>query len=273
MTKVSVVTTVYNGELYFNRAKSSILQQKYQNYEWVLVEDGSSDNTPELLERLEEDHPQVQAYFPSRLGRAAALNFGVNKAEGDYIAIHDFDDISYSERLEQQVAHLETNPDVGVTGSYYVLVNQIRDERFVRRPPTTDSKIRQAFARNIPFAHTTTMFRKEAWNAVNGYPLLDNLIDFGLWLKIASETEWKFSNIEEVFGEHFVHGESFWHRNFKYAQRQRDLARLQTQAIHKLNLPRWMYVYSIGRLVYPYLPNSIKRIVRRTVGQSDEADV
>lgn len=273
MTQVSVVTTVYEGEEYFDRAKSSILEQTYDDYEWVLVEDGSSDRTPELLEELNDVSSRTKVYFPGRLGRAAALNFGVKKAEGKYIAIHDFDDISYSERLEQQANHLNSNPTVGVTGSYYILVNQIRNERFVRKPPTSDEKIRNGFAQNIPFAHTTTMFRKEAWETVDGYPLLDNLVDLGLWLKIANETEWHFSNIDEVLGEHFVHEESFWHRNFEYANRQRDLARFQIKAVRDLGLPKWMFAYAIGRLVYPYLPHSVKRLVRNTVGSSEEENL
>lgn len=273
MTQVSVVTTVYQGESYFDRAKSSILEQTYDNYEWILVEDGSSDRTPELLEELDQKYSRAKIYFPGRLGRAAALNFGINKAEGKYIAIHDFDDISYPERLEKQVNYLESNTNVGVAGSYYVLVNQIRNERFVRKPPTADEDIRRAFAQNIPFAHTLTMFRKEAWDAVDGYPLIDNLIDLGLWLELASETDWKFANVDDVLGEHFVHDESFWHRNFEYAKRQRDLSRLQARAIRNLNLPKWMYAYAAGRLVYPYLPHSVKRIVRNMVGSSEEENI
>jgi hypothetical protein len=117
------------------------------------------------------------------------------------------------------------------------------------------------------------MFRKEAWSQVGGYPMIDNLIDLGLWVKIAAETDWKFSNVPKTLGEHFVHDNSFWHRNFEYVKRQRDLAQLQARAIRSLDLPKWMYVYPAGRLVYPYLPNRIKRFVRRTVGKSNEEDV
>jgi glycosyltransferase involved in cell wall biosynthesis len=270
MAQVSVVTTVYQGEAYFDRARSSILEQTFSDFEWIIVEDGSTDQTPELLKKLEEENPRVNAFFPGRLGRAAALNFGVKQASADYIAIHDFDDISYPERLEKQVKHLESRPEVGVTGGYYIINNQIRNEQFIRRPPSNDQSIRRAFAQNIPFAHTLTMFRKRAWEDVNGYPLLDNLIDLGLWLDIANETNWQFSNLEETLGEHFVHNKSFWHRNFEYVDRQHDLAKLQQRAIEELQLPRWMYIYIAGRLLYPYLPTQLKQFVRDNVGSSEE---
>lgn len=273
MTQVSVVTTVYEGEPYFDRAKSSILEQTYDDFEWVLVEDGSSDATPELLEELDAESERTSVYFPGRQGRSKALNFGVEKAQGEYIAIHDFDDVSYSDRLESQARYLDKHPEVGVTGSHYVLENEIRNEEFIRKPPSDDDDIRRAFARNIPFAHTLTMFRKEAWESAGGYPLIDNLIDFALWLEIASKTDWKFANVEEVLGRHFVHQQSFWHRNFEYANRQRDLAKLQMRAIDRLGLPKWQYIYPAGRLVYPYFPSPIKRLVRRTAGQSEEEDI
>lgn len=273
MPTISVVTTVYNGAEYVDRAESSILDQTYDDYEWILVDDGSSDDSLSAFEAIEERFDRVSVYSPGRLGRAGALNFGVNKASGEYIAIHDVDDVSYSERLETQIEHFKSNAGVGVAGSYYVLVNEIRNEQFVRKLPTADSEIRQAFARQIPFAHTLTMFRKEAWEAVDGYPIRDNLIDLGLWIDIAAETDWQFSNVPETLGKHYVHDQSFWHQNFEYARRQRDLAGLQQEAIERLNLPRWLYVYVVGRFVYPYFPSDLKRLVRRTVGQSEETDV
>lgn len=273
MATVSVVTTVYNGEKYVDRAESSILDQTYDDYEWILVEDGSTDDTPDRLRERLDDHERVELHFPGRLGRAGALNYGVTQASGEYIAIHDFDDSSYPQRLETQVEYLDANPAVGVTGSYYVLANKIRDERFVRKPPTEDTAIRRAFAQRIPFAHTLTMFRKKAWNEVNGYPLRDNLIDLGLWLEIATHTDWQFANVTETLGEHFVHEESFWHQNFTYIKRQRDLAQLQIRAIRELDLSPKLYGYVLGRLVYPFFPTPVKRFVRRQIARSEEEDV
>ena len=109
------------------------------------------------------------------------------------------------------------------------------------------------------------MFRKTAWEQVGGYPTVPDIEDLRLWIEIAA-AGWKLANLPVVLGTHWVHPESFWHRNFKYRDRQRTLRRVQSRAIRKLGLPVWMYVYPGGRYVYSHLPSSGKRLVRRWLG-------
>jgi hypothetical protein len=99
-----------------------------------------------------------------------------------------------------------------------------------------------------------------------------NLIDLRFYLRIA-KLGWRFANLSEVLGEHFVHDASYFHRSLTYVQRQRDLAGVQAQVVRELNLPSWMYLYAVGRYVYPYIPDSFKRVLRRRVGGSQEKDV
>ena len=82
-----------------------------------------------------------------------------------------------------------------------------------------------------------------------------------------------FANVPEVVGEHFVHGASFFHRSFKYIDRQRNLARVQAKVVRELGLPKWMYVYPLGRYTYAYFPTGLKRVLRRTLGGSREKDL
>jgi hypothetical protein len=70
-----------------------------------------------------------------------------------------------------------------------------------------------------------------------------------------------------------VHASSFFHRSFKYVERQRDLARVQGQIVRELRLPRWMYVYAMSRYVYLYMPDGLKRVLRRRIGGTRERDV
>jgi glycosyltransferase involved in cell wall biosynthesis len=269
--KVSVVTTVYNGAPYADRAIPSILAQTFEDFEWIIVDDGSEDGTPEILRELASRDPRVRVFSPGRLGITQAANFGVGQARGRYIARQDFDDTSYPDRLRLQVAYLDAHPEVGVVGGYYVLVDDNRGERYVRMPPTEHAAIVAAMARYIPFANTIVAFRREVWEQAGGYPEVPDLEDLRLWLK-AGKQGWRFANLPEVVGEHYVHATSFFHRSFRYIDRQRDLARLQAQIVRELKLPAWMYLFALGRYAYAYFPRGLKRVLRRRVG-ADERDV
>lgn len=270
--RVSVVTSVYNGEPYFDRAIPGVLAQTYEDFEFVIVDDGSQDRTLELLAELARRDPRVKVFAPGRLGAAAAYNFGVAQATGEYIARQDFDDRSYPDRLRHQVAFLDAHPDVGVVGGYYVLVDERRGERYVRMPPTDHPTLLAAMAKYVPIAHTVAMYRRRVWTEAGGYPLVNNLIDLRFYLRIG-RLGWRFANVPEMVGEHYVHDASFFHRTLKYAERQRDLAKVQAQSVRELGLPRWMYVYSLGRHAYAYIPTVLKRAVRRRAMRSRERDV
>ncbi|MBA3316948.1 MAG: glycosyltransferase family 2 protein [Gemmatimonadales bacterium] len=269
---VSVVSTVYNGQSYFDRAIPGILEQTYENFEFIVVDDGSTDQSRELLHQCAARDRRIRVFTPGRLGAAAAYNYGVAQAQGEYIARQDFDDRSYPDRLRHQVAFLDAHRDVGMVGGYYVLVDDRRGERYVRMPPTEHGAIIAAMARYVPIAHTVATFRRQAWTEAGGYPLVNNLIDLRFYLRVA-KLGWKFANVPEVVGEHYVHESSWFHQTLKYVERQRDLARVQAQVVRELGLPRWMYLYSVGRHAYAYIPPGLKRIVRRGMVGSRERDV
>ncbi|MGH7509230.1 MAG: glycosyltransferase family 2 protein [Gemmatimonadales bacterium] len=269
---MSVVTTVYNGEPYFDRAIPGILAQTFDDFEFIVVDDGSTDRSLDRLRDLAGRDQRVRVFAPGRLGPAAAYNYAVAQAGGDYIARQDFDDRSYPDRLRLQVAFLDAHPEVGVAGGYYVTVDERRGERYVRMPPTEHAAILPALARGVPIAHTVATFRRRAWAETGGYPLVNNLIDLRFYLRVA-KSGWQLANIPEVVGEHYVHDSSFFYRTLSYAERQRDLARAQAQVVRELGLPGWMYVFSLGRYAYTYLPSVLKRALRRGVVRSRELDV
>lgn len=270
--RVSVVTSVYNGAAYFDRAIPGILGQRFDGFEFVVVDDGSTDDTLARLEALAQRDPRVRVFAPGRLGAAAAYNYGVEQAAGEYVARQDFDDRSYPDRLRLQAALLDAHPDVGMVGGAYVLVDERRGERYVRMPPAEHEAIVAAMARYVPIAHTTAMYRRRAWVEAGGYPLVNNLIDLRFYIRIA-RLGWRFANVPDVVGEHYVHDASWFHRTLQYVERQRDLARVQAQAVRELRLPRWMYAYSLGRHAYAYIPPGLKRLVRRGVVGSRERDL
>jgi len=269
--RVSVVTTVYNGEPYFDRAVPGILAQSFEDFEFILVDDGSTDQTLPRLQELARQDPRIRVFAPGRLGAARAYNYGVERASGEYVARQDFDDRSYPDRLRLQVALLDARPRVGIVGGAYLLVDERRGERYVRVPPTSHEAIIQAMARYVPIAHTTAMYRRRAWSDAAGYPAVNNLIDLRFYLRVA-KLGWRFANLAEVVGEHYVHDASWFHSTLKYVDRQRDLARVQAQAVRELGLPRWMYMFALARHVYAWMPTPLKRVARRGVARSRERD-
>jgi glycosyltransferase EpsE len=270
--KVSVISTVYNGEPYFARSVPSMLGQTLDDFEWVMVDDGSTDRTAALLADLASTDRRVRVLAPGRVGRARALNLAVEAAQCDYVANLDFDDASRPDRLRLQVAFLDAHPEVGVLGGRYLVLNERRGERFVRMPPERHKQIATAMASRIPFCHSVVMFRRAAWREAGGYPLVDKLIDFRLWIAIGSRG-WQFACLPEILGEHFVYSESYFHRTFAYRASQRELARAQAFAIEALHLPFWSRIYPWGRLVYWSLPDGLKRVARRVLACSREQDV
>jgi len=270
--RVSVVTTVYNGGPYFDRAIPGILAQTYDDFEFIVVDDGSADDSLERLRAVAAGDPRVRVFAPGRLGAAAAYNYGVQQARGEYVARQDFDDRSYPDRLRLQVALLDDRPEVGIVGGAYMLVDERRGERYVRMPPTDHAALFAAMARYVPIAHTVAMFRRRAWAEAGGYPLANNLIDLRFYLRVA-KLGWRLANLPDIIGEHYVHDASFFHRTLKYDERQRDLARVQAQAVRELGLPSWMYLFALGRHAYAYMPTGLKRVVRRGMARSRERDV
>ena len=127
-------------------------------------------------------------------------------------------------------------------------------------------------ARYIPIVHTLATFRRRAWQAAGGYPPVTNLIDLRFWIRIA-KLGWRFANVPQVVGEHHIHQTSWFNSSYKYGQRQRDLARVQAQAVRELQLPSWMYLFALARYTYAYIPTGLKRVVRRGMVGSPERDV
>lgn len=273
MPKVSVLMSVYNGIEYFDKAIPSILKQSFSDFELIIVDDGSDDGTSKKLDEVSSQDLRIKIiHSKERLGLARAVNRAFCQAEGRYIARQDFDDESYPERFSRQVEFLDKNPQVGMVGTYYIIDDKRRGERYIRKWPLADRSIRKMMAKAIPFAHTQVMLRREALEQVGGIAEVSNITDLRTWIQIG-KADWQFANIPEVLGVHYVYNESFWHKNFSYKQRQRELAKVQAQAVISLKLGFWRLIFPFGRLFYSYLPDSLKKNVRRALAGSKEEDI
>lgn len=263
--KITVLCTVYNGVKYFDRAIPSILSQTYRNFDFIIVNDGSDDDTLQMLNEVAKNDSRIKIFSPGRLGRSGALNYGIDIAQTELIAFQDFDDISYPERLEKQVIFMQANLRVAWSCGYSYAVNDFRKTSVLRELPLKHHDIVKEMVYQIPWDMTLVMARKTGvYEALkDGYPTSkEGVEDLKLVVKIV-KSGWQLENIDDILGEHLEHENSFFNANNSYLERQKSLRKVQSQIIKELKLPKWNYTYLIFRYIYAYMPNSVKQFVIR----------
>jgi len=184
---VTVLTTVYNGARYLDEAIDSIRAEEFTDFEHVIVDDGSTDATPEILARAASRDPRIRLLRnESNRGIAASANRGLAVARGEYIARLDADDISMPGRLAREVAVLETRPDVALVSMNYESMSA--DGVLIGRSHRDHPSIVVEYLLNFSNAlggHSQVMFRRSAVEAVGGYDeTCAAALDSDLWTRI-----------------------------------------------------------------------------------------
>ena len=268
---VTVLITAYNEVDYIAGAVRSALVQAYDNLEVVVIDDGSTDGTEDMLKQRFGDD-RLKVFSLDRSGRGKSLNYGLDVADGTFVAVLDADDRCLPGRIKKQVDFLENNKDVGVVGSEYVRLDKIRNEFHIRKYPICDREIRREMSKYIPLAHSSVMFRRRAVESVGGYnKSLCSHVDFELWIRVAQN--WKLANIPEPLVVRHIRSDSYWHRNFGAHARNAHLAKLNARAVAELSLPFYYYAFPIARLAYSLLPDRLKRTVRHLLSDIEEQDL
>ena len=165
---VSVVMTIFNAEKYLAESLACISRQTYTNWELIAVENGSTDQSIEILNEIAD--PRVKKHFlPNNIGRTPALQFGLEHALGKYVAVLDADDLCSETRFDKQVKFLENNPKVIVVGTWFDEIDA--DSKVVeeRRPPTDNTSIIDMMSFSNPILHSSSMYRRVDALRVGGY--------------------------------------------------------------------------------------------------------
>lgn len=261
---MSVVITAYNEETLVERAIRSILSQTYEDWELILVDDGSEDDTFSVMQKMALLDRRIRCVQLEHVGRREALNRAILESRGKYIALCDADDYSLPRRLELQVAFLESNPDVGVLGTAYIRNDVLRGEKYVRRYPVDDASIRRAMATHIPICQGSVMIRREVYDKVGLYKTED-LEDFELYLRAAPH--FRFANLSTpLYVYELLPNHGVYHRKPHQWRRGLRLTALCLRAIRVLGLPRWWYFKALIRPLYSLMPSRLKTLVRRRAG-------
>ena len=269
---VSVVMAVFNEEENIENAIESVLNQEYSNFELIVINDGSKDSTERIVNSEYKEEDKVKIFNQKNKGLVSSLNRAIKISNSEFIARLDADDRCLPGRIKKQVSFLRKNKDVGVVGTDYIRIDNIRDEKHIRGYPEKDRRIRKEMSKYIPIAHSSVMFRRRAVESVGGYNRdLYGHEDLELWIRLAQN--WKLANIPEPLVVRHIRSDSYWHRNFGAHARNAHLAKLNARAVAELSLPFYYYAFPIARLAYSWLPVPLKRITRRLVSDIEEQDL
>jgi len=197
---VSVILPTYNRAEYIRKAIESVLTQTYKNLELVIVDDGSIDNTSDIIYGLAKKDKRVKVVQnKTNIGLVKSLNKGITRSKGKYIARIDDDDIwCDKQKLEKQIEFLENNPDYLLVGGGVIRINEKGKEIVRLLLPERNKNIRKAILQNNCFAHSAVVFKKESWQNAGGYDETLNFSeDWDLWMKLGKLG--KYYNFQEYF--------------------------------------------------------------------------
>ncbi len=224
---ISFVMAAYNAAPYLNDTIAGIIEQTYTNWECIIINDGSTDDTGNILDSIDDNRFKV-IHLTKNKGAAYALNIGLSRASGQWIAIHDADDISLPERIEEQVKYLAKKPDLIAVGSFIECIpggTAPINKKNLRQFAAGRNKIRSyEDIKEILFyvsflTHGTMLISKNALLAAGGYNQnLKIAYDYYLWTKMVHLGP--MENVPRVLYRYRVYQESLSQKNSTLTSRE-----------------------------------------------------
>ncbi len=256
---VSVIMPVYNAGEFLVESIESILSQTYKNFELIIVDDGSTDNSWQLIKKYKAKYPNKLKIFhlENRINYAGngAVNHGLRYAGGEFIVRMDSDDISYPMRLERQVDHMLKNPNVILLGTQAKLIDKNGKVFGLKTLPTEHNEIYQAYGMVHPIVHPSCMIRRSLLPDPNKiyddkYGVNSDYYTFFRFLNRG-----RFANLDEYLLKYRIH-----ENNFSLQKPKKVLVntiKIRLDAYHNLNykftLQAWavMAVQSVLVILLP----------------------
>ena len=204
---VSVVMCVHNGEKYLKEAVDSILGQTFRGFEFIIINDGSTDKTADILADYEKTDNRVHVHTQENQGLIRARSLGYNLSKGAYIANMDADDISLPGRLREQFKYLEANRDVFVAGVYIEKIDESGKRIVEIKYPSSPGMVGWNMFFYNCLANPAVMIRRELIEMAKGYDLaMSHAEDFDLWARANFMV--KLANIPVVLLKYRIHGDN-----------------------------------------------------------------
>jgi glycosyltransferase involved in cell wall biosynthesis len=204
---VSVVMAVRDGAAFLGESLDSVRAQTFEDLEAVVVDDGSTDRSPEILADFARIDERVRVVRQHGDGLSLALNRACSEARGRYLARLDADDVALPERLALQIAFLEAHPDVAVVGGAGIFIDEHGMELGTAQYPSDADEVAAVLdSGRTPLMHPAATMRAAAFHATSGYrAVVDGAEDYDLWMRIASHG--RIANLPEVVIRYRLHGD------------------------------------------------------------------
>lgn len=230
--KISIVLPVYNAEKYLSEALESILNQTFSKFELIIIDDGSLDNSLQIMTHYAKNDSRIKIISRSNKGLIASLNEGISQSKGKYIARMDADDISLPTRLQEQFYIMEQqNSDI--CGCHFHIIDESGKiiDNFIA--PLTDESVLLYLTQTVPFAHGSVLFRREFLEKHQlsyGQTDFSSIEDYALWIKFY-EFGAKFTNVNQILFKYRQYAFSF--SSTKTTIMHTETQQLSTQFIEK----------------------------------------
>lgn len=185
MPQISVLMSAYNADRYISETIESVLNQTYSDFEFIIIDDGSTDRTKEIITGYKD--PRILYFYFENAGLSAALNKGLKISKGKYIARIDADDICYPNRFEKQYKFMEDNPSYAVCGSCTDVIDEVGDYIYTYNDiPTTNEEIQKQFEYKNCIVHSSSFYKRENAISIGGYyePIKQYFEDFMFFYNI-----------------------------------------------------------------------------------------
>jgi len=257
MTRVSVLMSVYNGEPWVRQAIESVLVQTFSDFEFFVVDDGSTDGTAGVLDACSD--PRLRIFHQPRVGLTRSLNRTIPLAAAPLVARMDADDMSHPERFARQVAFLDAHPEVGLLGTGCETIAPSGEVIGTVAPLVDDAAIRRALIRMNPFVHSSVMVRRQILEEAGGYDeSLPVAQDYDLWLRMSRLT--RMANLPEPLVQRRLTPGRV--SNVLETDRLRAEVRAKVRALQTGAYPLWCAVFLAKPILSLALPVAVRRRLR-----------
>ena len=231
--RVTVLMSVFNGEQYLKEAIDSVLNQTYQNFDLLIINDGSTDNSLKIVQSYKD--PRIKLINNDQnLGLIKSLNIGVSLIQSDYIIRMDSDDICLPNRIEVQLNFMDLHPEVGASGSHYFQLKE--DKQFEIDLPISSEEIRSFLIFNCPLAHPTTIIRKQILDKYHiryetGYLYSE---DYYFWLQISKVSQLR--NLNDCLIYYRMHANQITGNPYKAKGRLDSVTKIRSILLEELSI-------------------------------------
>ena len=205
----------YNGGTFLPEAIESILNQTFRDFEFIVIDDGSTDNSWEIIQEYAKKDSRIRSFKNEKNYHIVyTRNRGISLSRTDLVAFLDSDDVAMPERLEIQLEFMKNNSDCGVCGSNFEIINEKSELIGHKEFPENDNEIKKSFFFFNPFGQNTVIIRKECFNKVGLYnDEYRNAEDLDMWIRIGSK--YALHNIQKELVKYRVHRDNSIFKNQK----------------------------------------------------------